>query len=220
MGIEINPATLVKDEEKKVGINLGELEKVNPNWVAALGWEDTATAEVDGDLWLVGVDRANQAVDLVHYDRLDRTRHVTSGTGAYTYLGDARSGAQIKGDDEQGIIRLDTSHANGIFRTLVIGNIYEPNGLDWSMVPESYLRIFPEGVSDRSGKILIPEKANTIKTLSLEKVGRGARCVIFGWLEYVGPNVTDWKFVTEVPGVVPGLAPDIFAALAPFGVTR
>jgi hypothetical protein len=215
MGIQIPQSQLVKPEEKSQGIKLGNVDKTNPLWVAALGWDDLPDgSDVDGDLWLVGLGSDGQAIDLVFYDKDDPTRVVESlqGTGAYRYLGDARSGKQIKGDDEQGIIDHAACHRAGIVRTLVIGNIYKPS-VDWGKVPNSYLRIFPEGVSDREGNVLKADKADAIKAVKLNEVANGSQCVVFGVDEFTGPNPLDWTFKPN-----PSTMPSLKAGLAPFGI--
>lgn len=211
MGIVIPDQQLVKPEEVQKGIKLGEIEKANPFWIAALGFDDLPTGDVDGDLWTVGCGPDGQAIDLVFYDPNDPTREVESmmGTGAFRYLGDARSGSKIKGDDEQTIIDHVACHRAGIVRNWLIGHVYDPPGIDWSKVPNSYLRIFPQGVSDREGNILKPDKADAIKAVKLDEIGRGANCIVFGYDEFVGPGPFDWVFKptpTKMPSLREGLA--------------
>ena len=216
MGIVIPESQLVKPHEKKRGIQLGQIEKLNPWWIAALGFanlpvavrkpDGTKTNKVDGDLWVVGVDDAPrpEAVDIVFYDPEDPTRAVTSSTGAYEYLGDARDGDEIEGDDEQTRINHKICRDNGIAKNFILGHIYDPPGVDWSQIPQSYLRIFPEGVSDREGNILVPSKADAVKAVKLTEVGSGAKCVLLGVDEWTGPGPLDWTF-TLSPSRVPSL---------------
>ena len=203
MGISIGALekSEVTDEERQEGLHLGKLSKANPNWVAALGFDDLPVAfssdpkarEVDGDLWVMGLGKDGKALDLVRYDPEAPKRIVESiaGTGAYTYLGDARSGSEIQGDDEQTIIRHDKAFEAGIRTTLIVGNIYKPD-IHWGQVPNAYMRFFPEGVSSRDGKILIPAQESAIKSVKLTEVGQGVRCLVFATDRWVGPGPLDW----------------------------
>ena len=230
MGIVVDPASLVKPEEKK-GFPLGEIIKVNNVHVMALGWDNVpddaklsngtttqGVIKVDGDIFLVGVDGNNEAVDIVHFDPKDKTKVVTSGTGAYVYLGDSQDGDDVVGgDDEWALIKLAVAYQAGIRKTLAVASLSNltPPEVTWADVPNAYMRNFPEGVSSREGKLLQPDHKDTIKSLNLTKVGKGARVIVYGWYEHKSP--TDVTFVTEIDGILPAQAPDIPTALAPYG---
>lgn len=216
MGVKLDPATLVKKQGGSV--SLGNLIKKCSVWRVGHGWDDSAVhGEVDSDLWMVGL-RGGDAQELVRYDENDAKKVVISPSGGLTYLGDARSGAEVKrGDDEKGLVDFAKLRAAGIDKVLVLAGIYKPGGLTYDQIDNAYVRVFPldvlvEDPSDKEEPEKISDMSK-VSAIALTQVGKGARVVIFGWFEFTGPSDSDWTFVES-----PSYAPDIPAALAPFGV--
>jgi stress response protein SCP2 len=194
MGVKLDPQSLLKQGSPVV---LGDLDKIPSVWTVGLGWKPGVTRKVDCDLWLVAL-KDGVAVELVRYDPKNPKAKVVSPSGALEYLGDDRTGeSSDEGDDEQGLVHVDLLLKNGD-QVLLIANIYEPEGLTFDQVEEAYIRVFPG--TDES-------KAQAIQ---LTQIGKGARCVIFGWLQVLGMSLQVEKS--------PSHAPDIQTALAPFGV--
>jgi tellurium resistance protein TerD len=197
MGLTLNPQSLVKAGPDNA-ISLGSLAKAVTDWTIGLGWDPGSTRKVDCDLWLVLLEDG-QAVELVRYDEADAKKKITSPSGALEYLGDDRTGESSDGgDDEQGRVHLDKFRVTG-HKVLIIANIYEPDGLTFDQIDNAYVRVFPGNDESKAQAIQLTDK------------GKGARTVIFGWLEVVGDDV---KFENNSSH-----ASDIAAALAPFGVS-
>ncbi len=218
MGVSLGSTTKVEKGTGN-GLALGNLSKRDAEWRIGHGWDDSPTqGEVDSDLWMVALT-GGVAVELVRYDENDETKIVVSPSGGLTYLGDARSGAKVKrGDDEKGVVNLRKLRTIGVDKVLIIASIYKPDGLTYDMIDNAYIRAFPMSQlmltpedTDEPEKVADPSK---VASIPLTEKGKGARTVVFGWLEFVGSDDLDWALVNQ-----PSHAPDIVTALAPFGIS-
>lgn len=197
---------LVKPEQPRV--SLGDLAKIVDHWSCGLAWDPAVTGrKVDCDLWMVAINGAGEAIDLVHYDPKNPKARVVSPTCGLVYEGDDRDGSSSQGGyDEFGGLPLTQLFNTGARKVLLISNIYEPAGLTFSDIANAYFGVWPGDARD-------PEAQKKAKVIQLTNEAQGARCVIAGWLEWTGTQPHEVDFVRK-----PSHAPDIQTALAPFGV--
>jgi stress response protein SCP2 len=204
MAIQIGSTVKLTKDGK---LPLGNLDKQATTWTTGLKWEPGINVDIDVDLWMVLLNASNEAIDLVRYNERDADAVVVSPyTGSMTYMGDDRDGTssdtQGKPYDENGLIDLKKAAAADGWRVLIIANIYEPAWATFDQVKEAAIAVWP------GDNILEPRNAVEI---SLSELGRGAKTVIFGWLQR-NPDST-WDVERK-----PAMAAGIREALRPFGI--